>query len=77
MTGVPTAHGDAQRFRVLAYMKMFKRLNNYPPTIAEMGRALDMQRTAIVWHLSALRTEGSIDYVDGNLARSLRLMDES
>jgi len=74
MTGVRTAHGDGQRYRLLEFMRSFREQNGYEPTIADMAEALDMQRTAVIWHLSKLREEGAITYVDGHLARSLRLV---
>lgn len=77
MSGVRSAQGDAQRYRLLAFMRGYRSRNGFHPSIAEMARALGMQRTAILWHLTMLRSEGSIDYVDGHVARSLTLTDET
>lgn len=74
MAGIPSAHGDAQRFRVLNYLRSFEEQNGYLPTIAGVVRALGMTRTSITWHLAVLREDGVLDYVDGNPARSLRLL---
>lgn len=77
MAGKSQTHGDAQRFRLMAYMTGFVQRNHYQPSIADMKRALGMERTAILWHLAKLRDEGRIDYLDTNVARSLQLKDSS
>ena len=74
MTGVTTTHGDKQREALMLYMRTFRDVNRYMPTIANMASDLNMQRTAVVWHLDMLRDEGRIDYVDGHMARSLKLL---
>jgi hypothetical protein len=74
MTGVTTDHGDANRRALMLFMGGFKDSQNYLPTIADMSRGLGMHRTAVVWHLEMLRDEGRIDYVDGHMARSLRII---
>lgn len=75
MTGMPSAHGDAQRHRVLNYLRDFSARTGYKPSIAEVSRALDIHRTSIIWHLRSLREEGLVDYVDGNVARSLKVLE--
>lgn len=74
MTGVTTTHGDKQRNALMLYMRAFRDTNRYLPTIADMATGLGMQRTAVVWHLEMLRDEGRVDYVDGHMARSLKLL---
>lgn len=73
MTGVTTTHGDKQRNALMFYMRAFRDKQHYLPTIADMASGLNMQRTAVVWHLEMLRDEGRVDYVDGHMARSLKL----
>lgn len=73
MTGVTSTHGDKQRDALMLFMRAFKHDNRYLPSIAEMASDLNMQRTAVVWHLEKLREEGRVDYVDGKMSRSLRL----
>jgi hypothetical protein len=74
MTGVPTAHGDQQRLGLIMFMREFEKQEGYLPTIADMAKGLNLHRTAVVWHLEMLRDEGRIDYVDGHMARSLKLL---
>jgi SOS-response transcriptional repressor LexA len=74
MSGVPTPHGEGQRNRLLAFIPQFIDRHGYPPTIADMSAALDLSRTAVVWHLEMLRDEGKVTYVDGMMARSLQLV---
>jgi len=74
MTGIPTTHGDKQRNALMLYMRAFKDTQRYLPTIADMTSDLGMQRNAVVWHLGMLRDEGRVDFVDGHMARSLKLL---
>jgi biotin operon repressor len=73
MSGIRTAHGDGERNRLLAFIRGFTKRNGYQPSVADMARELEMQRNAVIWHLSQLRDEGRVSYVDGHLARSLQL----
>lgn len=75
MSGTPSAHGDAQRHRVLSFLCRYSGTHGYQPTIAEISRALEIHRTSVIWHLSALRNEGLVHYVDGNVARSLKVLE--
>jgi biotin operon repressor len=74
MTGVTTTHGDKQRNALMLFMHAFSKQKHYLPTIADMASGLGMQRTAVVWHLEMLRDEGRVDYVDGHMARSLKIL---
>jgi biotin operon repressor len=58
----------------MLYMRAFKDTQRYLPTIADMTSDLGMQRNAVVWHLGMLRDEGRVDFVDGHMARSLKLL---
>ena len=71
--GVRTDHGGQQRDELVQYMRDFIATNHYTPTIAEMARGMGMHRTAVTWHLTVLRDEGRVHYVDGHLAHSLQL----
>jgi SOS-response transcriptional repressor LexA len=73
MSGVTTDHGDQIRLGLIMFMREFQKQNGYLPTIADMARGMDLHRTSVVWHLDMLREEGRIDYVDGHMARSLKL----
>jgi len=74
MAGVTTDHGDQQRLSLMVFMRGFRKENGYMPSIKQIAEALGMQRTSVVWHLEMLREEGRIDYADGNMSRSLRVV---
>lgn len=73
MTGKPSDIGEASRERIVEYIRTFKREHKYMPTLAEMSRDLNLPRTAVIWHIEKLRESKRVTYVDGNMARSLRL----
>lgn len=73
MAGTATPEGEVRRAEILAYMQAFQKSHQYMPTIAELATKFDMHRTAVIWHLGVLRTEGTIWYQDGKIARSLKL----
>jgi SOS-response transcriptional repressor LexA len=74
MTGITTTQGDKQRNALMLFMREFSKEKSYLPTIADMASGLGWFRTAVVWHLEVLRDEGRIDYVDGHMARSLKVL---
>lgn len=74
MAGVKTRTGRMSREGLMTFIREFEDENHYLPNIAEMSRATGIFRTAVVWHLDKLREEGVVTFVDGNLARTLRLL---
>jgi len=74
MTGVKTRAGKLTREGLMTFIREFEDENHYLPNIAEMARATGIFRTAVAWHLDKLRDEGKLTFVDGNLARTFRLL---
>jgi hypothetical protein len=75
MTRIITrTQGDKQRNALMLFMRAFSEQKSYLPTIADMASGLGWYRTNVVWHLEVLRAEGRIDYVDGHMARSLKVL---
>jgi hypothetical protein len=74
MTEITATRGDKQREALMLFMREFSKQKSYLPTIADMASGLGWFRTNVVWHLEVLREEGRVDYVDGHMARSLRVL---
>lgn len=71
--GVRTNHGAKLREELVQYMYDFQKANKYLPTLAQLARKMVMHRTAVIWHLSILRDEGRVNYIDQHIAQSLTL----
>ncbi|MFQ5613825.1 MAG: transcriptional repressor LexA [Anaerolineae bacterium] len=59
--------------RILEFLRSFMLENGYPPTIREIGQAVDISSTSVVnYNLNALQREGHI-YRDRTVSRGIRL----
>ena len=62
--------------RILSFLKNFTLDNGYPPTIREIGKAVDITSTSVVnYNLDALQRAGFI-YRDRTVSRGIRLADD-
>lgn len=61
--------------KILNFVKTFTLDNGYPPTIREIGKAVDISSTSVVnYNLDALQREGYI-YRDRTVSRGIRLVE--
>ena len=66
---------DRQR-RMLDFIRMFSLQNGYPPSIREIGAAVDISSTSVVnYNLNRLVEQGHLDR-DQNVSRGLRLTEK-
>jgi repressor LexA len=62
--------------KMLQYIRHFVDAHQFPPTIREIGEAVDISSTSVVnYNLNALEKKGMIER-DRNVSRGLRLADE-
>jgi repressor LexA len=62
--------------RMLHFIRRFVNEHQFPPTIREIGEAVDISSTSVVnYNLNALEKKGMIER-DRNVSRGLRLADE-
>lgn len=62
--------------RMLDFIRRFVNDHQFPPTIREIGEAVDISSTSVVnYNLNALEKKGMIER-DRNVSRGLRLADE-
>jgi repressor LexA len=67
----------ARQEAILAYIKDFIAKNGYPPTIREIGLALDITSTSVVnYNLNKLEKAGLV-YRDSHLSRGLKVVGGS
>ncbi len=65
---------SAKAKRVLEFVRTFTALNEYPPTVREIGNALNIASTnTVAYHLNQLEAAGLIERTPG-LARGLKIM---
>jgi len=65
----------AKQQRVLDFVKSFMVINDYPPTVREIGDALNIASTNTVAHyLNMLQEQGLITR-DPHIARGLRILE--
>lgn len=74
MAGVKLDQGRALRVQLVEFLRTYQRKHGYLPSINEMSAELGISRTASVWHLASLRSQGYVTYVDGDTPRTLRLV---
>lgn len=74
MSGAITEAGERVRASLMNYLRTHQAREGFLPGIYEMGRELDMRPTSVKWHLQKLRDKGLVDYRDGKMSRSLRLL---
>ncbi len=61
--------------KILSFVKTFTLDNGYPPTIREIGKAVNITSTSVVnYNLDALQREGFI-YRDRTVSRGIRLVE--
>lgn len=72
--GVQTDVGHEARGQILVFMRTFVKNRHYVPTVGEISAYTGIARTGVVWHLEKMREHGDLDYEDGNMSRSLRLL---
>jgi repressor LexA len=61
--------------KILSFVKTFTLDNGYPPTIREIGKAINITSTSVVnYNLDALQREGHI-YRDRTVSRGIRLVE--
>ena len=66
---------DRQR-KMLDFIRMFSLQNGYPPSIREIGEAVDISSTSVVnYNLNRLVEQGYLDR-DQNVSRGLRLTEK-
>jgi len=66
---------DRQR-KMLDFIRMFSLQNGYPPSIREIGEAVDISSTSVVnYNLNRLVDQGHLDR-DQNVSRGLRLTEK-
>ena len=62
--------------QILAFIKEFIRSNGYPPTIRDIGKAVDISSTSVVnYNLNVLQNKGFLTR-EQDVARGLRLAQE-
>jgi len=62
--------------KILAFLESFMQENSYPPTIREIGKAVEISSTSVVnYNLEALQRMGYI-IRDRTISRGIRLVDE-
>jgi len=67
---------DRQR-KMLDFIRMFSMQSGYPPSIREIGEAVDISSTSVVnYNLNRLVDQGYLDR-DQNVSRGLRLTEKS
>jgi predicted ArsR family transcriptional regulator len=72
--GMPkTDEGREVRQRLITYLRQHQTDHGYLPSIAAMGRELDMNPNGVKYHLHVLREEKLVDYDSAQMSRSLRL----
>jgi repressor LexA len=71
---IPMALSERQR-KILSFVKSFTLENGYPPTIREIGKAVNISSTSVVnYNLDALQRTGHI-IRDRTVSRGIRLAD--
>ena len=61
--------------RILAYIRIYVEANRFPPTIREIGKAVDISSTSVVkYNLERLQEKGYIER-SSEVSRGLRLTD--
>ena len=68
-----TRNGEEQRALLLTFIEDYAAAKGYPPQIVEMSEASGLSRTAVNWHLDAMRELGQVSFIDGQRARTLQL----
>ena len=58
------------REAIYTFIKKFIADNDYPPTLTEIGKQFGIAKSAVSYHLNALRAEGKIDW-HSNKARTI------
>ena len=72
--GTRTPEGDLVRRKMLKFMKAFQKEYGYMPVINEIAQGTGMFRNAVSFHLDRLREQGKVDFLDGMMSRTLRLL---
>lgn len=62
--------------KILNFVRLFTRENGYPPTIREIGEAVEISSTSVVnYNLNALQREGLI-FRDKTVSRGIKLVEK-
>ena len=67
------AESDGLRAQIAQWISDYHDRNGYAPTIRELCRAFDRTLSVMHYHLKVMRTEGVVDWIDGD-ARTLHLV---
>jgi repressor LexA len=65
--------GTKKRAQILRFIDRYTQKHGYPPTRAEIGRQVDLTKTAVGFHLVTLEHEGLIQ-VDSGVTRGIRVV---
>lgn len=71
--GTRTVQGDAARQKIMQFLRGFEAEHGYMPNLMEIAEGVDLFRNSVRFHLEILRREGQVEYIDGVMARTLRL----
>lgn len=72
VTGRPRSEqGDAYRTRLLAFVQEYRREHGFAPKVTDLCAYLGITRTAVRHHLTTLRRDNFLTYLDAEIARTL------
>jgi SOS-response transcriptional repressor LexA len=71
--GYRTSKGAETRQQIYDWIKAYKTEHGYMPTIKEVSEGTGLWRNGVIYHIEQMRGEGRVHFVDGKMARTLRL----